>query len=171
MTASWDSAEPTGTSFVAGDGAVVLDSVIVTAQKRPEPEQAVPISITALSARALDIYRVENLGDLSRLVPRLLISTFSENSPTIAIRGASNTFEQIGVSKPVAIVVDDSTSGRLWGRPADRRPRGRYQQSELSGESAAGSRRGRVGIVQPRRWEMMEIPGRPSWASTSTSAA
>ena len=35
------------------------------------------------------------------------MSTFSENSPTIAIRGATNTFSQIGVSKPVAVVVDD----------------------------------------------------------------
>jgi iron complex outermembrane receptor protein len=101
------------------DGAVVLESVIVTTQKRPEPEQAVPISITALSARALDVYRVENLGDLSRLVPGLLISTFSEDSPTIAIRGATNTFQQIGVSKPVAIVVDDVFVSRASGSVFD----------------------------------------------------
>ena len=95
--------------------AIVLDTVIVTAQKRAEPDQTVPITMTALSERALDIYRVGNLGDLSRLVPGLLISTFSENSPTIAIRGASNTFEQIGVSKPVAIVVDDVFVPRASG--------------------------------------------------------
>jgi iron complex outermembrane recepter protein len=95
--------------------AIVLDTVIVTAQKRAEPDQTVPITMTALSERALDIYRVGNLSDLSRLVPGLLISTFSENSPTIAIRGASNTFEQIGVSKPVAIVVDDVFVPRASG--------------------------------------------------------
>jgi iron complex outermembrane receptor protein len=120
-TVSIETAVPTSSNsgLGAGQAAVVLDSVIVTAQKRPEPDQAVPISITALSSRALDIYRVENLGDLSRLVPGLLISTFSENSPAIAIRGANNTFEQIGVSKPVAVVIDDVFVSRTSGSVFD----------------------------------------------------
>lgn len=97
------------------DGAIALDTVLVTAQKRAEPDQSVPITVTALSQRTLDLYRVENLSDVSRLVPGLLISTFSENSPVIAIRGASNTFEQVGVNKPVAVVVDDVFVPRASG--------------------------------------------------------
>lgn len=81
--------------------------VTVTVQKRPQSVQDVPISMTALSAKRLEQYRVENVRDLSRLTPNLLVSSFSQSSPTLAIRGANNTFSQIGVSKPVAVVIDD----------------------------------------------------------------
>ncbi len=89
------------------DGVSTLAVVTVTAQKRPEPAQTVPISMTALSAKTIEAYQIENLKDVSRLTPGLLVSAFSKNNPTIAIRGVSNTFSQMGVSKPVAVVVDD----------------------------------------------------------------
>jgi len=84
-----------------------LSTVIVTAQKRSQSAQAVPIAMTALSAKTLDTHRVRNLQDLARLTPGLLVSAFSQASPTIAIRGISNTFSQIGVNKPVGVFVDD----------------------------------------------------------------
>ena len=112
------SAPPAPTPKSTDDGVLTLDTVLVTAQKRAEPDQSVPITMTALSEKTLDLQRVQNLSDVSRLVPGLLISTFSENSPTIAIRGANNTFEQVGVNKPVAVVVDDvfvpRTSGSVF---------------------------------------------------------
>lgn len=86
---------------------VSLETIIVTAQKRDEAAQSVPISLTAFSSRAIETYRLESLRDLSRLTPGLLVSSFSQSSPTIAIRGATNTFTQIGANKPVAVVIDD----------------------------------------------------------------
>lgn len=82
-------------------------SVTVTVQKRPQEAQDVPIAMTSLSYRTLDRFKVENLRDLSRLTPNFLVSAFNNTSPTIAIRGATNTFTQIGVNKPVAVVIDD----------------------------------------------------------------
>jgi iron complex outermembrane receptor protein len=87
--------------------ATSLDTIIVTAQKREESAQGVPISLSAFSARTLESQRLESLRDISRLTPGLLVSAFSQSSPTIAIRGATNTFTQIGANKPVAVVVDD----------------------------------------------------------------
>ena len=84
-----------------------LDTIIVTAQKREEAAQRVPISLSAFSGRAVETYRLESLRDISRLTPGLLVSSFSQSSPTIAIRGATNTFTQIGANKPVAVVIDD----------------------------------------------------------------
>lgn len=92
-----------------------LETVIVSAQKRAEDAQSVPIAMTTLSGRELDLFRVQNLQDVSRLAPGLLVSTFSEDSPTIAIRGSSNTFEMIGVNKPVQVVVDDVFTPRATG--------------------------------------------------------
>lgn len=44
---------------------------------------------------------------MSRLTPGLLVSSFSPGRPVIAIRGATNTFNAIGVDKPVGVFVDD----------------------------------------------------------------
>jgi iron complex outermembrane receptor protein len=84
-----------------------LDTIIVTAQKREESAQGVPIALTAFSGRAIENYRLETLRDVSRLTPGLLVSAFNQSSPTIAVRGATNTFTQIGANKPVAVVIDD----------------------------------------------------------------
>ncbi|WP_431263184.1 TonB-dependent receptor domain-containing protein [Roseateles chitinivorans] len=91
----------------ADDAISALDTVTVTAQRRPEAAQSVPIALTSFSGATLDTYRVSSLQDVSRLTPGLLVSAFSVSNPTIAIRGANNTFSQMGVSKPVAVVVDD----------------------------------------------------------------
>jgi len=108
--------EGTGLEIASVDGATIvlqrqtnvsLTTVIVTAQKRSQAAQSVPIDMTTFSAKELDTYRVQNLQDVAHLTPGLLVSAFSESDPTIAIRGVSNTFEAIGVSKPVGIVVDD----------------------------------------------------------------
>lgn len=84
-----------------------LEDIVVTAQKREEAAQQVPIALTAFSQRALDRHQLESLRDVSRLTPGLLVSAFNHSSPTIAVRGATNTFTQIGANKPVAVVVDD----------------------------------------------------------------
>lgn len=89
------------------DSPIVIEKIMVSAQKRDEDAQQVPISLTTLSAATIDKFRIANLQDVSRLTPGLLVSSFSYSNPTIAIRGASNTFNQIGVNKPVAVVVDD----------------------------------------------------------------
>jgi iron complex outermembrane receptor protein len=84
-----------------------LDSVVVTVQKRDEAAQGVPVSLTAFGAATIEAQRLESLRDISRLTPGLLVSAFNHSSPTIAIRGATNTFTQIGANKPVAVVLDD----------------------------------------------------------------
>lgn len=100
-------AAPTKTGETAEAEPDALDTIIVTAQKREESAQGVPISLTAFSSRAVETYRLESLRDVSRLTPGLLVSAFNQSSPTIAVRGATNTFTQIGANKPVAVVIDD----------------------------------------------------------------
>lgn len=85
----------------------VVEDIVVTAQKRDEQAQQVPIALTAFSRRTIERFQLESLRDVSRLTPGLLVSAFNQSSPTIAVRGATNTFTQIGANKPVAVVVDD----------------------------------------------------------------
>lgn len=97
---------PTSAAAAAASEAAGGD-ILVTAQRRPERLRDVPISITAIGAPTIERARIDELQDLSRITPGLVVSNFSIGSPVIAIRGASNTFSQIGVDKPVGIVVDD----------------------------------------------------------------
>jgi len=69
----------------------VLEEVVVTAQKRSENLQDVPMSISALDAEALGAGRVEKIGDLALRVPNLSYSTFSSSRSELTVRGIGNS--------------------------------------------------------------------------------
>ena len=63
-----------------------LEEVVVTAQKRTENLQDVPMSISALDGQALEAGRVEKLGDLALRIPNLSYSTFSSSRSELTVR-------------------------------------------------------------------------------------
>ena len=69
----------------------VLEEVVVTAQKRSENLQDVPMSIAALDADALEAGRVEKIGDLAVRIPNLSYSTFSSGRSELTVRGIGNS--------------------------------------------------------------------------------
>lgn len=101
------SSGPASYAVLSDVQAEVTQEVVVTAQKRQESVQDVPLSLSVVSARTMEVHRLSDIRDVSRLTPGLMVSAFNYSSPTIAIRGASNTFTQIGAHKPVAVVLDD----------------------------------------------------------------
>jgi iron complex outermembrane recepter protein len=71
------------------DAVAVLEQIVVTAQKRSENVQEVPIAITALSASTLEKQRVTNVTSLDNLVPGLRIAAAdAAANPKIFIRGS-----------------------------------------------------------------------------------
>lgn len=67
-----------------------LTEIIVTAQRRPEKIQSVPISMTAFSQATLDTLNIDNLTDLAAVVPGLVVSTpgtLGQSDSPISIRG------------------------------------------------------------------------------------
>jgi outer membrane receptor protein involved in Fe transport len=65
-----------------------LDEVLVTAQKREQNVQDVPIVVTAVSGQLLQDSGVHDIKDLTLLVPGLIVtSTSNETSTTARIRG------------------------------------------------------------------------------------
>lgn len=66
-----------------------LESIVVTAQKRAEDVQDVPIAITALSSSTLEKQRVTDVTSLDNLIPGLRIAAAdAAANPKIFIRGA-----------------------------------------------------------------------------------
>ena len=70
------------------EDALMLSNIVVTAQKREENLQKVPISISAIDARAIQQKGAERLLDLEYEVPNLNFGRVqNDNSTSVTIRG------------------------------------------------------------------------------------
>ncbi len=87
--------------------AKTLDTLVVTAQKREELLQDVPVTVTALSQQALQDAGVRDIKDLQVLVPGLTVtSTQSEAITTARLRGIGTVGDNIGLESSVGVVID-----------------------------------------------------------------
>src|SRR5690606_1442237 len=85
--------------------AVTLDALEVTAQRRVENIQDVPVSISVLSGEKLDVLGSggTDVRFLSGRVPSLNIeSSFGRAFPRFYIRGYGNTDFRLNTSQPVS---------------------------------------------------------------------
>ena len=89
---------------------VVLDTVYVTAERRSENVQEVPVSVTAVGGEKLTVLGSggEDVRFLSGRIPSLLIeSSFGRAFPRFYIRGLGNTDFDLNASQPVSLVYDE----------------------------------------------------------------
>ncbi|MFZ8964294.1 MAG: TonB-dependent receptor [Steroidobacteraceae bacterium] len=98
--------------------AQVLEEIIVTAQKREQSLQDVPISISAVSAEALEQNSIQNIYNLQAVVPGLTLQAVDPpgQGTAIALRGLGNSVFNMGFEPAVATFVDGiyrSRSGLL----------------------------------------------------------
>jgi iron complex outermembrane receptor protein len=81
--------------------------VIVTAQKREQNLQDVPVVVTTVSEQLLHDTGVKDIKDLTVLTPGLLVtSSSSEASTTARIRGIGTVGDNPGLESSVGIVID-----------------------------------------------------------------
>lgn len=74
----------------AGQGGFVLEEVVVTAQKRDEALQEVPMAVTALSSAELDRRNIVSMPDLDAVVPGLTVIDNGLFDKVPTIRGVGN---------------------------------------------------------------------------------
>ncbi|HEX3125564.1 MAG TPA: TonB-dependent receptor, partial [Rhodanobacteraceae bacterium] len=98
-----------------------LETITVTARRREETLQDVPIAITALSARTLETLNVQNLGDLQGNVPNLVIHDARGSNSTITtyIRGIGQSDPTWGSDPGVGLYLDDVYIARPQGALLD----------------------------------------------------
>lgn len=65
-----------------------LEEIIVSARKRDETAQDIPIAIQALTQEALDQIGAKSMEDFSRFTPSVNVVTYSNSSNVVVIRGA-----------------------------------------------------------------------------------
>ncbi|ADG09103.1 TonB-dependent receptor [Caulobacter segnis] len=84
-----------------------VDSIIVTAQKREQNLQDVPVVVTAVGAKLLQDTGVKDIKDLTILTPGLTVtSTSSEASTTARVRGVGTVGDNPGLESSVGVVID-----------------------------------------------------------------
>ena len=67
-----------------------MSDIIVTAQKRDENIQTVPISIQALSTRKLDQLNISNFNEYTQLLPSVAFQTSQPGVTTVYMRGVAS---------------------------------------------------------------------------------
>lgn len=91
----------------AQDGPTTIDDIIVTAQKREQSLQDVPIVVTSLSQEVLQDAGVKDIKDLTILTPGMTVtSTTTEASTTARIRGVGTVGDNPGLESSVGVVID-----------------------------------------------------------------
>src|SRR5580692_5779946 len=129
-----------------------LEEIVVTAQKREQNVQSVPLSVQVIGQTQLAAAGIENFEDFNRVAPSLLVRTdVTPINATVAIRGIGTSAFGIGVEPSVAVVVDDvplAFQSRAFGNMTDisRVEILAGPQSTLYGKSSTA---GLVNIVTP----------------------
>jgi outer membrane receptor protein involved in Fe transport len=92
------------------ESSITLDTITVTAQKRPEDLAKVPISMNVIAAEKIEDLGMRKLEDLSLSVPNF---TMSEGSSVdmIFIRGIGSE-RNLGYEQSVGMFVDGVYAGR-----------------------------------------------------------
>ena len=94
--------------------AQALEEVIVTAQKREQGLQDVPIAVQAFDSQQITNLSAQDIGDLGIFTPNVSISQ-AANQPSYAIRGIGTSDFGIGADPAVGVYQDGVYIGRSGG--------------------------------------------------------
>ncbi|HBX72577.1 MAG TPA: TonB-dependent receptor, partial [Halieaceae bacterium] len=86
----------------------LLEEVVVTARKREEGSQEVPLSISALGADQLDALKIRDLTNLSVRLPNVALDDVgtARGTANFSIRGLGVNSSIPGIDPTVGVVVD-----------------------------------------------------------------
>ena len=94
-----------------------LEEVVVTAEKREQSLQEVPISILAFDQDRLETLRISELDDLNASVPNLVVNNFNNDPVAVRmfIRGIGQNDLQMTQDPSVALYLDGVYIGTSFG--------------------------------------------------------
>ncbi|VWX50606.1 TonB-dependent receptor [Novosphingobium sp. 9U] len=147
---------------------IVEDEIIVTAQRREQSLQQVPIAITALAADTLSSGGVSAVSDLDQMTPGL-VSTTSAGAPQRYLRGVGAQTVAL-YEQPVATYVDGvyiaSSSGSVFSfNNIERVEVLRGPQGTLFGRNATG---GVIQVVTKKPSDDPELRAKAAYSSYET---
>ena len=106
--AAASASDPGSKTAAADSGSTALDAVMVTAQKRAEPSQSVPVSLTAISGRSLEAAGIAGVGTLDQVAAGVTVGAQNPGNLNISIRGISNVGMVFQGGPSVGYYLDES---------------------------------------------------------------
>ncbi len=129
----------------AGQRSDQVEEIIVTAQKKRQNLQVVPVAVTALSGQKLEDFHIENPSNINGLIPNVQVYVAGEGASTAEyfIRGIGGSSSTNGQDNKTAFYIDNVYIPRATGALADIADIERVEvlrgpQGTLYGESATG---------------------------------
>ncbi len=95
--------------------AQLLEEIVVTAQKREQNMQDIPVSVTAYSGDQLDALGVTDFTEITQQIPGLQLNAWSPNLTIFNLRGISQNSFTDNLEAPVAVYMDDAYIGSING--------------------------------------------------------
>ncbi len=150
-----------------GRDAVSLDSIVVTAQRREQSAQEVPVSLTAYDGESLERLGVQTAMDLVGRAPNFTVVD-PGTSPAFTIRGIGGQDVSDGNESPVGVYYDDIYRGTRASQVTplfdiQRVEVLRGPQGTLFGRNTTG---GLVHFISNKPTEEFEGYGACNWART-----
>ncbi|MEM7739486.1 MAG: TonB-dependent receptor plug domain-containing protein [Pseudomonadota bacterium] len=108
-----------GASFMA-PAAAQIDEIVVTATKREQTLQEVPIAVSVVQEETVQDAQIVDAIDLQSLVPALRVSQLERSSnTTFIIRGQGNGANNPGIEPSVAVYIDGVFRSRTGSALSD----------------------------------------------------
>jgi len=105
-------AQQDGSAVPESTQGAVIQEIVVTAQKRSEDIQKVPIAITVLSGEQLGEQGIRRAEDLSIGVPNLQVNQpLGQGLPVFTLRGVSMSDFSLAQNGPIAVYYDEVYKG------------------------------------------------------------
>lgn len=96
------------------------NAIIVTATKREQTLQDVPVAVTVTSAATIEAAQIRDLKDLASVVPSLrVVQLQSSASTNFIIRGFGNGANNLGIEPSVGVFIDGVYRSRSAAQLAD----------------------------------------------------
>lgn len=103
-----DSANETATALTGG-----VKEIIVTARKRQESVQDVPVAVSAFSAEQIETRDVTSIEKIAAIAPQFNVGRASNGSGAqLTLRGIGSSSTSIGIEQSVAVIVDGAYYGQ-----------------------------------------------------------
>jgi len=99
------------------ESVLALEEVVVTAQKREQTLQDVPISVVAFSTDQLAAQGIDDLTDIAATIPNLVVNSFNNDPSAVRlfIRGVGQNDVQLTQDPSVALYLDGVYIGTSFG--------------------------------------------------------
>lgn len=90
-----------------------IQDIVVTARKRTETTQDVPVAVTAISAETIQKYDLTSLERIAASTPSFVVGRSPSGSgATLVLRGIGSNTTSIGLEQSVAVIVDGAYYGQ-----------------------------------------------------------